>query len=575
MAGFGSPLHSDVAPRTAPTACARLARAGACAVGASVLLAATGLRAQTPPGSGSAASPAATAAASQPLLLDVRGFALSGNRLLAAEALLPLLQPLLGQRTLLQLQSATTLVQRAYAQAGYGGVVVLLPPQSLEQGIVRLEVVEGQLAQVRVQGAQRTPPAQVLASLPALQSGATPRLRELDLQLQLANENPARRIDLLLKPGERTAAVDAVVTVSEAPVQRLSMELDNTGAAATGRLRLALLWRHADLTGRDDSLSVQGITSPERPEQVKVLSLGYRLPVYGQLAVLESYASYSDVDGGSTPTAAGDLRFAGRGKVLGLRVSRLLPRWGEAEQRLTLALDQREYLNQCDIAGMPAGACGTAGESVSVRPMAVEYSLRSGAERPWALQVGLHHNLGGGRHGNAEAFEAVRPGAPRGYTVLRAQGQLRMPLAEDWSLQSRFMLQWTDQALIPGEQFGLGGAQMVRGYEEREATGDRGWFASLELGSPSWSLPWPVEAVGPRAARFNLAAFAETGKVQTLQAATCGLGRSACALASGGLAARAGDASTQLQLSAAMAMREGTRTAKDQWRVHAALSHQF
>ena len=42
-----------------------------------------------------------------------------------------------------------------------------------------------------------------------------------------------------------------------------------------------------------------------------------------------------------------------------------------------------------------------------------------------------------------------------------------------------------------------------------------------------------------------------------------------------GLSARLADAGTQLLLSAAMALREGPRTARDQWRLHASLSHPF
>jgi hemolysin activation/secretion protein len=140
-------------------------------------------------------------------------------------------------------------------------------------------------------------------------------------------------------------------------------------------------------------------------------------------------------------------------------------------------------------------------------------------------------------------------------------------LADDWSLQGRVLLQWTPDPLVPGEQFGLGGAQLVRGYEEREATGDRGWLASLEVASP----PWPLQGT----TRLGLSAFADIGRVQLLQGPGCGTGPMACSLASTGLSARLADAGTQLQLSAAMALREGPRTARDQWRLHASLSHQF
>ena len=48
-------------------------------------------------------------------------------------------------------------------------------------------------------------------------------------------------------------------------------------------------------------------------------------------------------------------------------------------------------------------------------------------------------------------------------------------------LSARLDGQWSDEPLIPGEQFGIGGARSVRGYEEREASGDSGFFVSAEL----------------------------------------------------------------------------------------------
>jgi len=40
--------------------------------------------------------------------------------------------------------------------------------------------------------------------------------------------------------------------------------------------------------------------------------------------------------------------------------------------------------------------------------------------------------------------------------------------------------------LISGEQFGLGGADSVRGFEEREISGDDGIQLNLETHSPSF-----------------------------------------------------------------------------------------
>ena len=47
--------------------------------------------------------------------------------------------------------------------------------------------------------------------------------------------------------------------------------------------------------------------------------------------------------------------------------------------------------------------------------------------------------------------------------------------------------QYTADALIPGEQYGLGGLNSVRGFRERELSNDYGYRASAELYSPSFA----------------------------------------------------------------------------------------
>jgi len=52
-------------------------------------------------------------------------------------------------------------------------------------------------------------------------------------------------------------------------------------------------------------------------------------------------------------------------------------------------------------------------------------------------------------------------------------------------IKTRFDGQYSEQALISGEQFGMGGISGgVRGFNERELIGDRGIRGSMEIWSP-------------------------------------------------------------------------------------------
>ena len=518
---------------------------------------------------------AQTAATEQ---VQVRSFQVQGNTLLDAAAVQAVLAPHTGARDLADLQKAAQAVQALYVQAGWAAVLVYLPPQPVADGVVTLNVVEGKLGRVLVQGNQRLSAERVRAALPSLVEGSTPRVRRIDAELQIANENPGRSMAVLLGPGAAPGEVQATVKVDEQPLHRFSASLDNSGNDRTGQYRLALGWQHADLTGHDDQLNLTLQTSPTEPSMVRVASAGYRWPLPGLRAAVDLFAAYSNVDGGTQTIGSGnqtaDLSFAGAGRIAGARMVWYLPRLGEFDQRLTTGLETRAYLNDCSVAGLP-GACGTAGESVTVQPLTLEYAAQQGGATPMLFTLGVSQNLAlGGKHGAQADFDEVRPGAPRRYTVLRAGAQASMPVLDDLRLAGRFSLQHSGDALVSGEQFGLGGAQSVRGYQERELSGDSGWQRSLELISPRLG----VQAL-PATTDLRLLAFADAGEVHNQGGLACRSGSSRCKAASVGVGLRLGWGPVQLRADIARALHDAsgtsTGTERGDWRGHVALSASF
>lgn len=504
-------------------------------------------------------------------MVNVSGFTITGNSLLDSVALAGVLGRFKGERSFADLREAAQAVQAMYAEAGYGAVVAYLPPQALDGGNVTIAVVEGKIGSVVVNGADRLGAERVRRALPTLQEGQTPRVRRIDSELQMANENPSRRMGVLLGPGAQPGEVQATVNVVEEPLHRFNIGLDNTGNDRTGDYRLSGGWQYADLSGHDDVLSVQLQTSPTESNAVTVVSAGYRLPLPQWLAALDVFAAYSDVDGGATSSPAGDVSFAGKGRVVGFRGSAYLPRLGEFDQRASLGLDYRAYLNNCAVAGLPPGACGSAGESVVVYPLSLDYSVQKGGDLQLAFNVGLAHNLNfGGSHTSRADFEAIRTGAERRYTLLRAGASAAVPLFEEWSVSARVALQYSGDSLVPGEQFGIGGADSMRGYEEREVSGDRGVAVSTELVTPR--LRWAGTSA---LADLRLLAFADAGQVTNRDDAPCAGTRTRCSLASVGFGARLMAGKVSAALLVGRALKDGLDTQRHDWRSHFAIDARF
>lgn len=193
-------------------------------------------------------------------------------------------------------QHALEAVENAYAKRGYTAVRVLLPEQELEKGTVRFDVIESHFGKVTVKDNRYVTEANALNALPSVRSGAVPRSKQIAVELKLANENPARQMNVVLKAGEKDDEVDANVIVTDSKPATFGVSLDNTGLPETGRTRLGVSYRHANVFGKDHVASLQYQMSPERPNRVTVLGGGYKIPLYQSGDSLEFFGGYSSVN---------------------------------------------------------------------------------------------------------------------------------------------------------------------------------------------------------------------------------------------------------------------------------------
>jgi len=513
------------------------------------------------------------AAASDPRI-RVESFRIQGNTLLPEVLLQNALAPFKGERTLAELKVAAAKVQALYAEQGFGGVIAYVPPQQGAAGEATIEVLEGRIAHITVLGTARDSAEQVRRSVPKLQEGQTPRPAQLDAQVALANQYPGRQLAVTLEPGPERGQIDARISVTEQSLSRWSLSADNTGTSQTGRMRASLGWQGANVAGLDDTLSLQAQIAPQHPGRVAVFTAGWHAPLYNAGLAFDLMAAYSDVDGGSTSTAAGPLQFTGKGEVFGARLSGALPRLGDFTQALSAGVDHRVYLNDCSITGLPAGACGSSGASVAVTPLMLEYQLQAPSEglRPaLALSLSLVGNLDpGGPHGAPVDFEAVRPGAPHSYQLVRVNGMAQFSLPADWQLGLRGAGQGTGDALVPGEQFGLGGANAVRGYEEREVTGDQAVFGTAELYGPDIG-----KSLDDKLDHLRLLGFVDGGRAWNKLGTACLGAQTRCTLASFGLGARLAVGGFQLKLDLARALKNGTLTERHDNFLHVQATYDF
>ncbi|MGH8673351.1 MAG: ShlB/FhaC/HecB family hemolysin secretion/activation protein, partial [Burkholderiales bacterium] len=287
------------------------------------------------------------------------------------------------------------------------------------------------------------------------------------------------------------------------------LTLDNTGTPQTGYHRFGVGYQNANIGTLDHALTLQYVTSVEKPSQVGIYSIGYHLPLYAYGASMDFVAGYSDVDAGSTQTPSGALTFSGRGGIVGARYNWHLDHHAGYDHKVIFGLDHRMYRNACAVGAFGAAGCGAAAATFNLTPLSVTYAgtLTMPTGR-LSLQAGVSTNLGGGSKGDSAALSQARSGADAHYWVTRAGLDWAQALPADWQLRTRLDLQYTDEVLVPPEQFGVGGANSVRGFLERERSDDRGHSGTLELYTPELA-----PSLGMKEWNARLLAFYDFGRI--------------------------------------------------------------
>lgn len=500
----------------------------------------------------------------------IQRFQVEGAQAVPASNIEQALQPLTGpDRRFSDIEDAVQLVRELYAKAGITAMEVLIPEQALADGVVRLRVEELKVKRVEITGAKARSATNIRRAVPELAEGRTPVDTELSQALRLANENPGRQMQVTFRT-EDDGSLTGVLRVADRGAFSAQLSADNTGSAATGQWRVAGALQHSNLLDRDIVGSLQVQTSPGYEQEVRIGSASLRLPLYPLGWMVDASVVHSSVDSGTVKTSAGDYLLSSVGSSASLRLSRLLPRWAGLEQRVSIGQDWRHVDSQ-----VTSTAGGTSlVPDIVLRPVTLSYSASWKDEAQARAVFGSlswsQNQPGPGRSAAAVFAEpGLRAEANPRYTIVRAAlgGSMALgPLA----LSVNWNGQWTEDALVAAEQFGIGGDGSIRGFNGRVASGDVGHRLGLELQSDMKALKLgPAEGLS-----WGWQAFAEVGEVRRNRAQPSEKVRTTLSGAGAGVRL-AWRGQTSLRADAGVVAKgDGIATDGDRF-VHVSLSHAF
>jgi hemolysin activation/secretion protein len=390
----------------------------------------------------------------------------------------------------LRVALTTEYVKRGYITSG-----VILPDQTVVDGTIRFEAIEGRLADVEVEGQDWFRPAYFQDRL-ARAAGRPVNINGIQEELQILLQDP--RIEQLnadLKPGIQPGESLVSMRVKERNPWKISLDFNNYGSPSEGAEQGLVTLAHQNLSGNGDVLSLQyGASAGANP----LLDFQYSIPVNAYdttLALRYRRNNLSVVQAVFEPL---DIKTESQAFAISVRQ----PVYRRLNHELSLGLTAEREWQKDSLAGEPfsfSPGSEDGKSTVAVVRLGLEWILRSDNQ---VLMADSRLSIGLGILG-ATVHSSDLPDSQFVSWRGQVQGVRRLPFW-DVELLARTAWQLSDNPLLSLEQIAVGGRYSVRGYRENQLVRDSAWLGSIEARLPLVTgKPW--------ADTLQVAAFADIG----------------------------------------------------------------
>ena len=475
---------------------------------------------------------------------EIISYQVEGNTILEQPKIESILDPYKGSgRRLSDIENARSELEKAYHAAGYPTVVVMLPEQTIEEGVVKFQVLEGRLVHITVTGNEHYSWVNIRGKLPSLQPGALIYEPTFVKELGTANGNPDLKIAPVLKMGEEPGTVDLELKVKDRLPVHGKIEADNRGPITTPQDRLVAEIQHTNLFGGDEILTVNTVQTPTDWGAIQNYGASFVYPVKWPdhlLAVYGSYSRSNSVLAGSAISLGGgtDVGIAGNATVGGFRYIFPLFAGQKNTHQLSIGVDYKHL--EPSKATFPDGGQAVVKSPVQYTPASVSYSgfypddwgltklsLSARGYVAGLIPGGSEVDFGGTcSQPNADPINCEpgnRVGSTGTFAVIQGGLDRVQPLPGEFDLALHTDGQWGSQPLIPAEEYFAGGFDTVRGYKQYEAIGDNAVRVRAELTTPQlFAIPvdrfWQRRRSSDYTLRVKVAGFYDYANVWVQQA---------------------------------------------------------
>ena len=381
----------------------------------------------------------------------------------------------LNHLTFPDIVKAAAIITEKYNDEGYINSFATAPPQTVENGNIKIIIVEGGLDSIRLIRESDRDRLQdqyicdrlALAAKPLNLTQLLDALRQLQLDPLIADISA----ELIL--GTQIESHILEVRLKEAKTLTLGASLDNGRPPSIGTFRRRGQIAEGNLLGFGDRLSL-GYSNTDGSN---AFDASYTIPLNPRDGTLTFAVGDSSSGVIEPPFKTINLRGDSRYFDLILRQ----PLYQRAGEELTVSINASHRHSQTSILGfnfpLSEGADAEGNTRISALRFGVEWQKLSNVEVFFVrgqLNLGLDFL--------DSTINEISPDSR--FLSGQIQGLWLRRLAPDTQLLLRGNLQFADRPLLGQEQFAIGGLGSVRGYRQDLFSGDNGAFATVELQYP-------------------------------------------------------------------------------------------
>lgn len=401
-----------------------------------------------------------------------------------------------------QLKKVQNVISKFYQSIGRPLVVINVPEQDITEGLIVVDVIESHLSAVKVDGKSRLGDKKLEDSI-RQKRDAPLDTRTLINDISWLNRNPFRQVNALYSPGDLPNSTNIELLVKEDKPFRVYTGTDNLGFKETDRKRLfgGVTW---DLFNTNHILSYQYTASYDF-SKYQAHTLHYTAPLpWRHIIDLFGGLSYVDVK----KVLMNNFRSRGQSYQASGRYIIPLTSFPSFLHEVMAGIDWKRTNTDVTF-----GESDIINKNVNVFQFMLEYNLEYNPSfgRTY-LQLQAFYSPGQWLDDMSNTrYNLLRPKAINQYFYVRGILQQTYRFASDVILEGIFQAQLANQNLLPSEQYGLGGYNSVRGFDQRQINVDNAALLSVQVFSPAFSLIGRYSEKKSLKDRMRFLAFIDSG----------------------------------------------------------------